>query len=62
MNQSGIAPFVVARSTRKFDLLRIGRDLASQWIQRENSIAESTLLKARLYKTHGKALGLGDVA
>lgn len=60
--QSGIAPFVVARLPRDFDLLRLARDMASQWIQRDPSIAESPLLKARLYKAHGQALGLGDVA
>ena len=60
--QSGIAPFVVARLPRDFDLLRLARDIASKWIVRDPHIAESSLLKARLYKAHGKALGLGDVA
>ena len=60
--QSGIPPFVVARLPRDFDLLRLARDIASKWIVRDPHITESSLLKARLYKAHGKALGLGDVA
>lgn len=60
--QSGIAPFVVARLPRDFDLLRLARAMASKWIQRDPAIAESPLLKARLYKAYGQTLGLGDVA
>ena len=44
--QSGIAPFVVARLPRDFDLLRLARsDIASKWIVRDPHIAESPLLK-----------------
>ena len=60
--QSGIAPFVVARLPRDFDLLRLARSIASAWVQRDPTLSESPLLKARLYKAHGEALGLGDVA
>lgn len=60
--QSGIAPFLVARLPRDFDLLRLARSIASRWIERDPEIAESPLLKARLYKAYGKTLGLGDVA
>ena len=59
--QSGIAPFSVARLPRDFDLLRLARTTASEWIQRDPTISESPLLKARLLKAHGDALGLGDV-
>jgi len=60
--QSGIAPFAVAKLPRDFALLRLARDVASQWIARDPNLEESPLLKARLYKAHGKSLGLGDVA
>jgi len=60
--QSGIAPFTVARLPRDFELLRLARSIASQWIERDPEISESPLLKARLYKAYGKTLGLGDVA
>ena len=60
--QSGIAPFIVARLPRDFDLLRLARRIASDWIQRDPTISESPLLKARLLRAHGEALGLGDVA
>jgi len=60
--QSGIAPFTVAKLPRDFDLLRLARTIASNWISRDPTISESPLLKARLYKAHGEALGLGDVA
>jgi len=60
--QSGIAPFKVARLPRDFELLRLARVIATSWINRDPSIEESPLLKARLYKAYGKTLGLGDVA
>jgi ATP-dependent DNA helicase RecG len=60
--QSGIAPFKVASLPRDFDLLRLARRNAVEWIQRDPLIKESPLLKGRLLQTHGEALGLGDVA
>ncbi len=60
--QSGIAPFTVARLPRDFKLLRLARSVASDWVQRDPTISESPLLKARLFRAHGQALGLGDVA
>jgi ATP-dependent DNA helicase RecG len=60
--QSGIAPFTIARLPRDFKLLRLARSVASKWIQRDPTISESPLLKARLFRAHGKELGLGDVA
>jgi ATP-dependent DNA helicase RecG len=60
--QSGIAPFVVARLPRDFELLRLARSIASKWIDRDPTLTESPLLKARLLRAHGKSLGLGDVA
>jgi ATP-dependent DNA helicase RecG len=60
--QSGIAPFRVARLPRDFELLRLAREIATTWVQRDPLIAESPLLKARLMKAYGETLGLGDVA
>jgi len=60
--QSGIAPFVVARLPRDFELLRLARSIASKWVGRDPTLTESPLLKARLLRAHGKSLGLGDVA
>jgi len=60
--QSGIAPFVVARLPRDFELLRLARSIASKWVDRDPTLTESPLLKARLLRAHGKSLGLGDVA
>jgi ATP-dependent DNA helicase RecG len=60
--QSGIAPFKVASLPRDFDLLRLARRNAVKWIERDPTLSESTLLKARLMHAHGETLGLGDVA
>ena len=60
--QSGIAPFKVARLPRDFALLRLAREVASEWIKRDPSLEDSPLLKARLFKAYGASLGLGDVA
>lgn len=60
--QSGIAPFKVARLPRDFDLLRLARRSAVKWIERDPTLSESPLLKARLMHAHGETLGLGDVA
>jgi ATP-dependent DNA helicase RecG len=60
--QSGIAPFKIARLPRDFDLLRLARRNAVEWIQRDPTLQNSPLLRARLMHVHGEALGLGDVA
>jgi ATP-dependent DNA helicase RecG len=60
--QSGIAPFRVAQLPRDFELLRLAREIATTWVQRDPLITESPLLKARLMKAYGETLGLGDVA
>ncbi len=62
--QSGIAPFMVAQFPRDIQLLQMARRDAAEWI-RENPTLKGerdALLKSRLLKTHGHALGLGDVA
>jgi ATP-dependent DNA helicase RecG len=60
--QSGIAPFVVARLPRDFELLRLARINAIAWIENDPTLANSPLLQARLMRAHGESLGLGDVA
>jgi ATP-dependent DNA helicase RecG len=62
--QSGIAPFRVVELPRDLELLQMARRDARDWIA-ENPTLEGdrdALLKQRLLKAHGKALGLGDVA
>ena len=60
--QSGVAPFKVARLPRDFELLRLARRTAARWIERDPTLKDAPLLKARLMHLHGEALGLGDVA
>jgi ATP-dependent DNA helicase RecG len=60
--QSGLAPFKVARLPRDFDLLRLARRNAAVWIEKDPTLMNAPLLKARLMHVHGEALGLGDVA
>jgi ATP-dependent DNA helicase RecG len=62
--QSGIAPFRVARLPRDTDLLRLARRDAIAWVKANPTLAgpRDALLRERLLKAHGKALGLGDVA
>ena len=60
--QSGIPPFKVAMLPRDFDLLRLARRNAVEWIQRDPILRDAPLLRARLMHVHGEALGLGDVA
>jgi ATP-dependent DNA helicase RecG len=60
--QSGIAPFTVARLPRDFDLLKLARRNAVAWIEKDPTLSESPLLRARLMRAHGESLGLGDVA
>ena len=62
--QSGLAPFRVAELPRDMELLRMARRDAAEWIADNPTLAgeRDALLKKRLLKTHGEALGLGDVA
>ncbi len=62
--QSGLAPFRVAELPRDLELLQLARRDAEQWIDENPTLAgeRDVLLKQRLLKAHGKALGLGDVA
>jgi ATP-dependent DNA helicase RecG len=62
--QSGLAPFVMARFPRDLELLQMARRDAIEWIEANPDLAgeRDALLRKRLLKAHGKALGLGDVA
>jgi len=62
--QSGLPPFHVADLSRDLDLLRMARRDAQAWIEENPTLAgkRDALLKKRLLKAHGEALGLGDVA
>ncbi len=62
--QSGMPPFHAAELPRDLDLLLVARRDAIQWIEENPALAgpRDALLKQRLLKTHGAALGLGDVA
>ena len=62
--QSGLAPFRVADLPRDLELLRLARRDAQAWIEANPTLAgdRDRLLRQRLLKAHGKALGLGDVA
>jgi ATP-dependent DNA helicase RecG len=62
--QSGLPPFFAANLPRDMELLQLARRDARAWID-ENPLLEGerdALLRKRLLKTHGEALGLGDVA
>jgi ATP-dependent DNA helicase RecG len=61
--QSGLAPFRVADLPRDMDLLRLARRDAARWIEEHPTLAgeRDALLKKRLLKLHGEALGLADV-
>ena len=62
--QSGIAPFRVAEFPRDLDLLRMARRDAATWVAENPTLGgeRDALLKKRLLKAHGEALGLADVA
>jgi len=62
--QSGLAPFRTAELPRDMDLLLMARRDAAAWIERSPALdqPEERLLRARLLRAHGQALGLGDVA
>ena len=61
--QSGIAPFVAADLPHDFQLLQLARRDAEAWIARSPELAapEEALLRRRLMKFCGAALGLADV-
>ncbi len=61
--QSGLAPFLVAELPRDLALLQMARRDARAWIEENPTLAgeRDALLKRRLLKAHGEALGLGDV-
>ena len=62
--QSGLAPFRVAQLPRDLELLQMARRDAKDWIASNPTLAgqRDALLRRRLLKAHGQALGLGDVA
>ncbi|MCZ6611393.1 MAG: ATP-dependent DNA helicase RecG [Planctomycetota bacterium] len=62
--QSGLAPFRVAQLPRDLDLLQMARRDAKDWIASNPTLGgqRDALLRRRLLKAHGQALGLGDVA
>ncbi|MHC4947827.1 MAG: ATP-dependent DNA helicase RecG [Planctomycetota bacterium] len=61
--QSGLAPFRVAELPRDMELLRMARRDAETWIDENPTLAgeRDALLRRRVLKAHGDALGLGDV-
>ena len=61
--QSGLPPFQIADLATDGELLRVARDDAHAWIEKdpELSAPEVAVLKHKLWITYGKALGLGDV-
>jgi ATP-dependent DNA helicase RecG len=62
--QSGLMPFRLAEFPRDNDLLRMARREAAEWIERSPSLAEPSeaVLRRRLLRAHGEALGLIDIA
>jgi ATP-dependent DNA helicase RecG len=62
--QSGLPPFRVADLEHDLDLLRLARRDAKEWIERDPDLAlpEHRLLRRKLMRAYGHALGLGDVA
>jgi ATP-dependent DNA helicase RecG len=61
--QSGLAPFRAAELPRDLELLRMARRDAAAWIEENPALSgpRDALLRKRLLKAHGEALGLGDV-
>jgi ATP-dependent DNA helicase RecG len=62
--QSGLPPFRVADLSTDLDLLRLARRDAKDWIERDPDLAlpEHRLLRRKLLRAFGEALGLVDVA
>ena len=61
--QSGLPPFQIADLATDGELLRVARDDAHAWIEKDPELfaPEVAVLKHKLWITYGKALGLGDV-
>ncbi|MCC5786367.1 MAG: ATP-dependent DNA helicase RecG [Phycisphaerales bacterium] len=61
--QSGAAPFRVADLVRDLELLTMARRDAADWIRRSAALdaPDEALLRRRVAKAHGEALGLADV-
>ena len=61
--QSGLPPFQIADLATDGELLRVAREDAHAWIEKdpELSAPDVAVLKHKLWITYGKALGLGDV-
>lgn len=64
LRQAGAAPFRVAEFPRDADLLLMARRDAAAWIAQSPVLAApgESLLRSRLLKQHGTALGLVDIA
>ncbi len=62
--QSGAAPFRLAEFPRDMELLMMARRDAAEWIERSPALDgdQEELIRKRLMKAHGEALGLVDVA
>ena len=62
--QAGLPPLRIADIERDIDLLRMARRDAAKLIATDPALAESDheLLRKRLFKQYGEALGLSDVA
>jgi ATP-dependent DNA helicase RecG len=63
LKQSGLPPFKVADLVRDRALLDMARRDAAEWIARSPTLSwpEEALIKRRLLKAFGEALGLADV-
>ena len=61
--QSGLPPFQIANLATDGELLRVAREDAHAWIEKDPELGAPGVaaLKDKLWLTYGKALGLGDV-
>ena len=61
--QSGVPPFQIANLATDGVLLRVAREDAHAWIEKDPELGAPGVaaLKNKLWLTYGKALGLGDV-
>ena len=61
--QSGLPPFQIANLATDGELLRVAREDAHAWIEKDPELSAPSVaaLKHKLWITYGKALGLGDV-
>jgi ATP-dependent DNA helicase RecG len=64
LRQSGLPPFKVADLTQHMDLLQLARRDAQEIIEADPKLSDPShdLLRKRLLKTYGQAIGLADVA